>query len=424
MSPIHRLIIASGLTNLGDGIMVLAWAWVASLLTRDPLLVALVPAAVRVPWLLLALAAGVMTDRLDRRALMASADGVRTVAFALLALAVWVTGPLPEPPATGVSVPALGGILVLTALVVGCAEVVRDSAAGTMVPNLVPSSQLEKANGQIASVETVGNDLAGPALGAFLVAAAVAAPFVVGAGLYMLGGVLVLGLAGQFRAPPRPRASMRRDLAEGLAFLRTEPLLMKLVWITATWNLFAEMALVGLVLHGQENLDLTAPEYGVVLALGALGGVLGGWLADGAVTRWGPGRVAQFGSIIGVPVFLAIAFAQGPGLVALGLFLFGLGGVLWNAVSTSYRQRRLPNALRGRVGAIYRLASFGAAPLGMVLSGVLVRWGEAIVGRPLALLLPFGVAALGMAVLNALIWRQIGTGFAVSRNCPPPDHTT
>ena len=46
---------AVGLANLGDGIAVVAWAWIASLITRDPLWIAILPAALRVPWVLFAL---------------------------------------------------------------------------------------------------------------------------------------------------------------------------------------------------------------------------------------------------------------------------------------------------------------------------------------------------------------------------------
>lgn len=47
-----RFILASGATNLADGIALVAWAWAATLLTRDPILVALVPLALRLPWVL------------------------------------------------------------------------------------------------------------------------------------------------------------------------------------------------------------------------------------------------------------------------------------------------------------------------------------------------------------------------------------
>ncbi|MDP1669093.1 MFS transporter [Phaeovulum sp.] len=90
-----RFIAASGLTNLADGIAVLAWAWVASLITRDALWIALAPIALRSPWFLFAIPAGIVTDRVDRRRLIFAADTVRVVAFALVTLVLWQALPLP-----------------------------------------------------------------------------------------------------------------------------------------------------------------------------------------------------------------------------------------------------------------------------------------------------------------------------------------
>ena len=77
MSAYGRFVAASGMTNLADGVAVVAWGWLASLLTRDALLVALVPVALRIPWFLFALPAGIVTDRMDRRRLIIAMDGVR-----------------------------------------------------------------------------------------------------------------------------------------------------------------------------------------------------------------------------------------------------------------------------------------------------------------------------------------------------------
>ncbi|MGL4321430.1 MAG: MFS transporter [Paracoccaceae bacterium] len=85
MRPYPRFVAASGLTNLADGVAVVAWAWLASLLTRDALLVALVPVALRVPWFLFALPAGIVTDRVDRRRLIMAMDALRAGAFVLAA---------------------------------------------------------------------------------------------------------------------------------------------------------------------------------------------------------------------------------------------------------------------------------------------------------------------------------------------------
>jgi MFS family permease len=167
MTALQRFITASGMTNLADGIAVVAWGWIASLLTRDALLVALVPVALRLPWAVLALPAGLVTDRVDRRRLILGMDAVRALAFLGAALALGLALPLAPAPAEGVSSPWLYTALLAAALVVGGAEVFRDNAAQTMLPALVPQERLERANGQLWSAELLTNALIGPALGAF-----------------------------------------------------------------------------------------------------------------------------------------------------------------------------------------------------------------------------------------------------------------
>ena len=241
-----RFIAASGLANLGDGIAVVAWAWTASLLTRDPLLIALVAVALRLPWALLALPAGLAADRLDRRRLILALDLLRAAAFALPALALWRALPLPPPPDAGAANPVAFAALALAALVVGAAEVARDDAAQSMLPALTPHDRLEAANGRLWSVELTGDALLGPPIGAALVAFAAPAPFAFNALAYGLAALTVAGIAGSFR-PGRGaggswrtdwRTDWRADLAEGWAFLRAAPLLRLLAWLTGFWNLF------------------------------------------------------------------------------------------------------------------------------------------------------------------------------------------
>lgn len=176
-----RFIAASGLTNLGDGVATIAWAWTASLMTRDPLLIALVAVALRLPWAVLALPAGLAADRLDRRRLILRMDVLRAAAFGMAALSLCLALPLALPPEGGVaSFPAFA-MLTVAALAVGGAEVFRDNAAQTMLPALVPHERLEAANGRLWSVELTGNALIGPPLGAALIAIALPLPFVVNA---------------------------------------------------------------------------------------------------------------------------------------------------------------------------------------------------------------------------------------------------
>src|SRR5690606_32879717 len=161
-------------------------------------LIAAVPVALRLPWALLALPAGVVADRVDRRRLILRMDVLRAVAFAGAALSLWLASPLGAPPDAGVASPLAFAALMLAAAIVGGAEGFRDSAAQTMLPAMVPHDRLEAANGRLWSVEIAANALLGPAAGAFLVAVAVALPFAANALAYAVAALLVAGVAGAF----------------------------------------------------------------------------------------------------------------------------------------------------------------------------------------------------------------------------------
>jgi MFS family permease len=189
-------------------------------------------------------------------------------------------------------------------------------------------------------------------------------------------------------------------------------LLRTLAWTTGFWNLFHQMIVIGVVLHAQENLGLTATAYGLTLAGGAVGGIAGSLLGERIARALGPARTMQWMVAASGPCFAAMAVA--PDAVTLGLCFAAMefSGFVWNVVSVSTRQRMIPDALRGRVNSLYRLLAWGMMPVGLVLSGVLVSLGEAVVPRGQALTLPFWAAGLGSILLSVLVWRAIRRGFA------------
>ena len=150
-----RFAAAVGLANLGDGIAVVAWAWTASLLTRDPLWIAVLPAALRVPWVLFALPSGILADRVDRRRLIVICDMIRAGAYGIAGGAILLNLPLAEAAREGIENTGLYGSLLCLGLLIGCAEVARDNAAQSMLPAIVPSEHLGQSNGLLGSIETV-----------------------------------------------------------------------------------------------------------------------------------------------------------------------------------------------------------------------------------------------------------------------------
>lgn len=408
-----RFFAAVGLANFGDGIAVVAWAWTASLLTRDPLWIAVLPATMRVPWVLFALPSGILADRVDRKRLIVSCDLLRAIAYSIAGGAIILSLPLSEPATAGVGNTALYSILLCLGLLIGCAEVARDNAAQSMLPALVPAKTLEQANGLLGSVEAIGNNMAGPAVGAFLVALFLPAPFLMISLVLLLAVALTASLSGNFKAQSLAQEApfWHAELMEGFRFVVRHRMLRTLVLITGFWNFFAEMAIIALVLHVQENLGGGARSYGLILAVGATGGVVGGVAVAPLMKIFPTGVLAQWMNLAAAPVFLLIAFAPGPATAGLAMFAFSLSGIVWNTISISYRQRVVPDVIRGRVNSVYRLFAWGMMPLGIVASGTIVKGTASVFEREIAITIPFLVAALGIFLLAALSWRSLGKGF-------------
>uniref|UniRef100_A0A2A3JMW9 Major facilitator superfamily (MFS) profile domain-containing protein n=1 Tax=Alloyangia mangrovi TaxID=1779329 RepID=A0A2A3JMW9_9RHOB len=150
----------------------------------------------------------------------------------------------------------------------------------------------------------------------------------------------------------------------------------------------------------------------MILAAGALGGVLGGFCAERIVRRLGNGPSAQWMTLASSLAFAALPLAPNGWAVAAVLAAFEFCGLVWNTVSVSYRQRHVPDEILGRVNATYRLFAWGMMPIGLLASGLVVSAAEAVMPRGLALQMPFYVAAAGVVVLTAWSWRRLDAGFA------------
>lgn len=385
----YRLLIsASAVSNLGDGIGMVALPWLATLLTQDPVLIAAVATAQRLPWTLFALPAGVWTDRSDRRLMMVRADLVRVV---LMGLTLgMVLSPVQE-----------GGIwaLVLIAFLFGTAEVIRDNAAQTVLPSIVPHDALERANGQMWSAEQVTGQFIGPPLAGLLIASSIALPFGADASFYAISAALVWLIA----LPARPGGAAARfwpALVEGLAWMRANPTVLRLAVMLGIINAVFTGGMTVLVLYAQEVLGMSSAGYGLLLTLGACGGVLGGLTAPRVAGRLGMRAALLVALVLFVAVHLMLGLFASPVVAGLALFTEALGGMLWNVVTVSYRQRLIPDALLGRVNSVYRFLGWGAMPLGAMGAGALVSVLEPDMGRAAALHAPY---LLGAAVSAALL---------------------
>lgn len=386
---------ASAISNLGDGISALAFPWLATLVTRDPFLISLVAAATRLPWLLFSIPAGVWTDRMDRRQLIVRADLMR------LLLTLGVIAMIATAPSFPLATP-LPFILGLAgfAFLLGSAEVLRDNAAQTVLPSIVPEDRLEQANGQMWSVEQIMGSFLGPPLAGMLIALSVPAPFALDAITFALAAALVFCVRLPERKPPQTDVWVA-EAREGIRWLFAHREILQLAVMLGMMNALNIMALTMLPLLGQELLGLNAIEYGLLVVFEAAGGVVGGLICPWLVTKIGGRRALMLALPMMALGYTLIALFPIVWVVAPALFMGLFAGLLWNIVTVPYRQRRIPDALLGRVNALYRFFGWGLLPVGAVLGGVLASWAEPHLGREMALRLPFFVSGGGMALLWA-----------------------
>lgn len=383
----YRLLFTAGsLTNLGDGMIALALPWLASLMTRDPTAIAAVAAATRLPWLFFSVPAGVIVDGSDRRRLIAKADLLRAgIVAAILLLAL--------------SSPAAGGVWVLCGLafLLGSAEVLRDNAAQTILPSIVAEKDLERANGQMWSAEQLTGQFIGPPLAGVLIAAGIGLPF----GLDIAALILAAGCVYLIRMqPPRPSEQRFKDaLQEGMRFMRSDPKLLRLAIVLGIANFLATATITVQILFAQDVLGLGAAEYGMILSIEALGAITGSLAAPYAI-RWIGLNRCLFLAIATWGIGYCIVGLSHSGVVmAAALFAVLAAAMLWNVITVSWRQRRIPSELLGRVNSIYRFFGWGSMPLGALAGGFVVSALEEPMGRDLALRAPFLMAAFCCAAL-------------------------
>lgn len=353
-----RLWTASAISNLGDGVTLAAMPLLAASLTRSPATVATVTVFGRLPWLMFALVGGALADRLDRRRVMGNTDLFRMVVMGSLGVVVLAGGETIV-------------LLCVVSFVLGSAECLFDTASQAILPMVVPKDALEVANGRTYAAEIVTNQFVGPPLGAAIFVLAAAAPFLLDAASFGIAALLILTLRGTFRPQRVRRASMRTEIAQGLAWLGRHTLLRTLAIALGIMNLLYEACIAILVLYALEELDLSKAGYGLLLAAGAVGAVAGSLLGAWMSRRIGPGRlavvaVAVMGAAGLVPAFWANAVAVGVSFAVVGMF-----GIAWNVVTVSLRQAIIPAELLGRVNSVYRLVGWGTMPIGAALGGLL-----------------------------------------------------
>jgi predicted MFS family arabinose efflux permease len=341
----------------------------------------LLQTALTLPFILFAIPAGLMADRLSRRWLMTSAEALRAIALAIILALIsfhWLTLPL----------------LALTGFVAVCGTVVYSVAAPALVPSLVSPPLLPAANARIELARTVAF-AGGPALGGVLVGWVGAAPaFGCAAALSIVAVVLLSGIYEPARQPA-PRRHPLQDIREGAAFVLHHALLRPVFITQFIFNIASFLVLAVFVPYAVRHLGLSATGVGTVLAMYGVGMMVGALLATRVMKRLAFGTVIGLGPVTGFAAATVLALTTiiaNPALAGLGFFLLGAGPILWVISTTTLRQSVTPPSLLGRVSAI-NIMSYGARPIGAGLGAIVgaISGAEACLYLAVAI---FGAQAL------------------------------
>jgi len=350
----------------------------------------LLQTALTLPFVLFAIPAGLMSDRMSRSALMAGAEALRAIAlFATLAL-LWA------------------GLLNFTLLallgaIAVCGTVAYSVAAPSLVPSLVAPDRLATANARIELARTLAF-AGGPALGGLLVGwVGAAAAFALAAVLSVAATVLLGGIKEQPRALP-PRRKPLSEVRDGAAFVFHHAMLRPIfitqfIFNTASFTIFAVF-----VPYAVRHLGQSPSSVGVTLGMYGGGMVIGALGASRVLHRVPFGVVVGIGPIAGflasVLMVLTI-YLPSPALAAFSFFLLGAGPILWVISTTTLRQAVTPPSLLGRVSAINILA-YGARPIGAGIG--------AVVGGAYGAEACLYVAAFGFFAQMLVIWLSPAVG--------------
>jgi predicted MFS family arabinose efflux permease len=318
----------------------------------------LLQTALTLPFVLFAIPAGLLTDRMSRRRLMAGAEALRALALAAVLGLLWL-GWLTLP------------LLALLGFIAVCGTVVYSVAAPALVPSLVPAELLPAANARIELARTVAF-ASGPALGGVLVGWVGAAPaFGFAAALSAIAVVLLSGIFEPAREP-KPRRHPLQDIKEGASFVLHHALLRPIFITQFIFNTGSFLVLAIFVPYAVRHLSLSATGVGTTLAMYGVGMVVGALVATRVMKRLSFGSVIGLGPVTGFVAAIVMALTTlvpAPLLAALSFFLLGAGPILWVISTTTLRQSVTPPRLLGRVSAI-NILSYGARPLGSAIGAI------------------------------------------------------
>jgi predicted MFS family arabinose efflux permease len=387
-------------STLGSTASAVVYPLLILAITDSPKAAGIAGALRALPYLVFSLPVGALIDRWDRRRVMILCDAGRCIAVLAIPLAI--------------ALDALSlWLIYAVTLIEGSLFVFFNIAEVAALPKVVPTEQLPQAAAQNEAGFGAAN-IVGPSFGTTLFQLfGRAAPFLADAATYAISVATLLGIRARFeREQPAVRRELRHEVAEGLRWLWSTPLVRFMAFLTGGLNLVNAAIPLVLIVRAKE-LGATDAQIGVVFSLAGIGGIVGSLIGGRIQRRFRFGQVIvacmalealSFPLYVLMPTYHSLAIVAGAS---------ALLAPVYNVVQFSYRLSIIPDELQGRVNSVFRLLAFGFMPAGAALSGFLLeRMGT------VAAVLVFWCVLIALAAATAAN-RHVREAAPIARPVPP-----
>ena len=387
-----RIWSASLITNLVDGVLRLAAPLLAVSLTEDPILIGALSALGLLPWLFFAIPIGAIVDRVDRRKALVLGNLLRAliaffIAFAVLQgfINIW--------------------LLLISVFFFGICEVLVDTTSQSVLPQILDKSNYERGNSRLQISEVIVSQFAGAPLSGFLYAVSIALPFYFSTTGFILAGLLILLFPFEREINARKegevgqaKLGLKGDIKFALNYLYQDKQIFSIVVITTSLGFFYSLSNAIAPLFILKELSVSPAMFGVVLAIGGIGALIGSIAAPMASKYLGRGRALAINVFLASLLVIFIGLSPNAYFFVVVSVLIGFTISVWNILLMSLYQSLIPPELYGRIHGARRTIVWGLMPIGSLLGGVIARGG---------LRLPFLIGGAIATLISLFSYKQI-----------------
>lgn len=371
------------ISNSGNWLFNVTAAVVVFQLTGSAFLVGLVSVGQFAPLALVGPFAGAWSDRIDRRRLLLASQALSAAAAGGLAVSTLVVGIDALPSAWPVIATALG---------IGVGQAIAAPTLNALVPALVDDVDLENAVALTSLTFNTGRAFGPAASGILLATLGAEVAFVLNAFSFLVLMAALLVIRERRQRPPQTTDGSVRA---GVAFVRSHrAVLLMLVGVGAAGFaadpiITLSPALASALGGGDTLVAILVSAFGLAAAPAAL--------SSGALQRrFGADQIAGVGLLVLAGGLTVAAAAPSAALAVAGFALAGVGSVLAVTGFTTSLQRLVPDALRGRVMALWSVSFLGTRPIAALLDGAAAD----LIGPRLAMGLAVSVALTGFVLTD------------------------